>query len=219
MASFSSCKIQSFIFYFSFWGVKCDVLWDSQEQALNEQHIWIFGLAEGGWGRVFLAEYGSCCSTLAEQCIVLDMINRCEQPAFNCLLLTWRCLTEGKESPLGLSKGVSGCRSVLHAGHACTFVPADATLIANSTQPLCKRCLFSFQGPKRSLCNFANENASSYTNLRQCVITCVSLQVILQEEHLLLSPTGNKCKLLFYGQLSLSGQLASWFRKVLNWYV
>ncbi len=109
--------------------------------------------------------------------------------------------------------------AVLHAGHACTFVPADATLIANSTQPLCKRCLFSFQGPKRSLCNYANENASSYTNLRQCIIKCVGLQVILQEEHLLLSPTGNKCKLLFYGQLSLSGQLASWFRKVLNWYV
>ncbi len=83
---------------------------------------------------------------------MLDMINICEQPAFNCLLLTWRCLTEGKESPRGLSNGVSGCRSVcacavLHAGHACTFVPADATLIANSTQPLCKRCLFSFQGP------------------------------------------------------------------------
>ncbi len=108
-----------------FLGVKCDVLWDSQEQALNEQQIWIFGLAEGGWGRVFLAEYGSCCSTLAEQCIVLDMINRCEQPAFNCLLLTWRCLTEGKESPLGLSKGVSECRRVC----ACVTFYMQDTLV------------------------------------------------------------------------------------------
>ncbi len=81
--------------------------------------------------------------------------------------------------------------AILHAGHACTFVPADATLIANSTQPLCKRCLFSFQGPKRSLCNYANEKASSYTHLRQCVIKCVRMQFILQNEYLLFSPTGN----------------------------
>ncbi len=166
-------------------------------------------------GRGLLAEYGSCCSTLAEQCIVLDMINICEQPAFNCLLLTWRCLTEGKESPRGLSNDcermqecVCAC-AVLHAGHACTFVPADATLIANSTQPLCKRCLFSFQGPKRSLCNYANENASSYTHLRQCVIKCKTSTYCSV-------PPGISVNLLFHGRLSLSGQLSSWPRKRLK---
>lgn len=117
MASFSLCMQNTVNSIFRFiLGVKCDVLWDSREQVLNEQQIWISRwasvLPRVDGGRGFLAEYGSCCSTLAEQCIVLDMINRCEQPAFNCLLLTWRCLTEGKESPLGLSTSVCGCRRV-----------------------------------------------------------------------------------------------------------